>query len=65
MFIINLSQHVSDIIMPICMVTIVPALAGAIVPMHPHHPPYSKHTRSRTPIQPQPPFTIHKTHAKV
>ena len=26
---------------------------------------YSTHTRSPTPIQPQPPSTIHKTHAKV
>ena len=24
--------------------------------MHPHHPPHSTHTRSRTPIQPQPPL---------
>ena len=31
-------------------------LLHTIVPMHPHHPPYSTHTRSRTPIQPQPPL---------
>ena len=36
-----------------------------LVPMHPNHPPYSTHTRSRTPIRPQPPSTIQKTHAKV
>jgi len=44
--------------------TIVP-MHCTIVPMHPHHPPYSTHARSRTPIQPQPPSTIHNTHAKV
>ena len=53
-----------------CMGTIVPAgttvpMHRTTVPMHPHHPPYSTHARSRTPIQPQPPSTIHKTHAKV
>ena len=40
-------------------------IISTAVPMHPHHPSYSTHTRSRTPIEPQPPSTIHKTHAKV